>query len=650
MAAMAGTEPIRLDSPNARYITALAERLRALPPDARLEQWLGTPPIVVDINDRVAPHPIEEALDREAGALRTVCHKPHSRLQTVEEVQVASRVRRVAASSFSRLAAHPEDWAARTPTGVRPRRVLARRADEDLDIYENRVAVTTLAVLRRHLQQRLTDVRSLTILVQDVLDLQTPAARSSWTVHRRLWSLLRDLGDLDHIQVAARGRLAALESALRSVESMFASPLGRAVYPRSDLPITLHSSNLLSNNHQYRRIAALWNACAAVSSPDSDEEQEEKQLAELHDAFTMYAALLLAQACTLIDARPRPGQQRPVPGGQVEFELHDQPLIMEWSKTGLLTLTWSGDEILRVRPVLTDLESANKPGTVRAQTAWPDLGRRRAAATAPSHIAVTVYAGLRSDRDRCTESVREELYRITPHAPCVVPISPLEVASVSRLVRALRWATLAASMQRYPAAFPVSAGEREVLAGHGWLIGDETGRTAAAFRPPTTRQLEEAKRAAASLRQRTDRARGVGGNSVRIAELGQHLDRAAAELRTLAVCPVCPQRPDVEYRSFTDRRDGLFTAACPNCRTRWELRRCESCETRFPLLFPLGSLGRGDDDEELDRVHGGDLLAVACWAVDDAVHAICPSCGSCGRSPAAALICPRLLCGRTEQA
>lgn len=648
MATAAGTGPIGLDSPNAGYVAALAERLRVLGPDATLEQWLDVPPVVIEIDDRVAPHPIEEAFDREAGALRTVCHKPHARLQTVEEVQVASRARRVAASSLSHLAAHPEDWAARTPTGVRPRRVVARRAEEDVDIYENRVAVATLAALRRHLQQRLADVRSLTILVQDVLDLQTPAARSSWTVHNRLWGLLRNLGDLDHKRAAARRRLTELESALRTVESMFASPLGRAVDARTDLPITLHPSNLLSGNHQYRRVAALWNVCAAVSSEGRDEAQQEKRLADLHRAFTTYTALLLVQACTLIDAKPEPGQRRPEPGGKVRFDLHGESLTIEWPEARLLTVTRAGAEVLRVRPVLTDLESANKPDVVTAQVV-DDTGARSApSSSAP--INLTVYPGLRADRQRCSEPVREVLYRITPHAPSVAPISPLEVASVSRLVRALRWATLARSMHRYPAEFPASDREREVLAGHGWLVGSERPRLIAAVRPPTARELEAAKRAAASLRQRTDRARGVGDNSARIAELEREMDQAAAALRALTLCPTCPERPDAGYRGFVDRGDGLFSASCANCRTRWELRRCEVCKARFPLLLPIGRLGRGGSEEELDRVHGGDLLAVACWAADEAVQTICPCCGSCGRSSANAGSCPRRGCAHAEPA
>ena len=130
-------------------------------------------------------------------------------------------------------------------------------------------------------------------------------------------------------------------------------------------------------------MAALWNACAAVSSQDRDEAQEERRLAELHDAFTMYAALLLVQACTLIDAKPEPGQLRPEPGGHVQFDLHGEPLTIEWPEAGLLTVTWAGSEVLRVRPVLTDLESANKPDVVKAQIAWPDARRKRITPTAP---------------------------------------------------------------------------------------------------------------------------------------------------------------------------------------------------------------------------------------------------------------------------
>jgi hypothetical protein len=646
----AGTEPIGLDSANARYIIALAERLSALGPDVTLEQWLAAPPVVIDIDDRVAPHPIEEAFTREVGALRTVCQKPHARLQAVDEVQVASRVRRMAASSLSHLAAHPEDWAARTPTGVRPRRVLARRSDEDVKIYENRVAVATLAVLRRHLQQRLADVSSLTVLVQDVLDLQTPAALSSWTVHRRLWGLLRDLGDLDHKRAAARERVVELESALGAVESMFVSPLGRAVEARSDLPITLHPSNLLSGNHQYRRVAALWNACAAVAAPEKDKAQEQRREAELRDAFARYTALLLLQACTLIDANPEAGQQSPAPGGQVQFNLHGEPLTVGWPEAGLLTVTWKGDEVLRVRPVLTDIEAASKADVVMTQIAWPGAGGKQSPTAALPLVALTVYPGMRASRERCSEPVREALYRISPHGPSVAPISPLEVASVSRLVRALRWATLGESLRRYPPEFPVSNQERTMLAGHGWLVGDEASRMIVAVQPPTARQLEAAKDAVASLRQRTNRARGVGDNSARITELEQDLDKAATALRDLARCPACPERPDGEYRTFTQRGGSLFSAYCPNCRTSWQLRRCGSCGIRFPLLFPTGRLGRGGSEEELDRVHGGEFLAVACRMDAEAVYAICPSCGSCGRPSDGAAACARRGCGRADAA
>ena len=87
--------PVALDASVIRNILALDSRLRALGPDATLAQWLEVPPIVVDIDERIAPHPVEDVFEREAGALRTVCFKPHSRLRTVEEVQQASRVRDV---------------------------------------------------------------------------------------------------------------------------------------------------------------------------------------------------------------------------------------------------------------------------------------------------------------------------------------------------------------------------------------------------------------------------------------------------------------------------------------------------------------------------------------------------------------------------
>lgn len=152
------TEP-DLDSLLVRHLLALSARLAE--EATTLDDWLAMPPIILDVSDETEALPLEDAFEREAGAVRTVCHRPYTRLRTVEETLPTSRVRSIAAGAAARLAARPEDWASHTLAGVRPRRLLARRSEEDADIYENRVAVAVLNVMRSHLQQRIAKLRDL---------------------------------------------------------------------------------------------------------------------------------------------------------------------------------------------------------------------------------------------------------------------------------------------------------------------------------------------------------------------------------------------------------------------------------------------------------------------------------------------------------
>ena len=67
------------------------------------------------------------------------------------------------------LASHSECWQRQTLSGVIPKKVLARFSEDDYGIYENRVYARLLDKIERHLQRRLSALKSLQATLDQAL-------------------------------------------------------------------------------------------------------------------------------------------------------------------------------------------------------------------------------------------------------------------------------------------------------------------------------------------------------------------------------------------------------------------------------------------------------------------------------------------------
>ncbi len=94
-----------------------------------------------------------DQLEAALPAFRAICEKPKSHLRAVNEVRSIETVKRIGYESIPYLAAHSEDWLARTASGLKPARLFSRVEDDEYQIYENRVVKTLidqiLSFLRR---------------------------------------------------------------------------------------------------------------------------------------------------------------------------------------------------------------------------------------------------------------------------------------------------------------------------------------------------------------------------------------------------------------------------------------------------------------------------------------------------------------------
>jgi hypothetical protein len=217
-------------------------------------------------------------------------------------------------------------------------------------------------------------------------------------------------------------------------------------------------------------------------------------------------------------------------------------------------------------------------------------------------------------------------------------LSPLDIFSVSRLLRAVHWATLGADARDYPHTVPVPEGDRPALAGCGWLEPRPDG--VAVVRAPSPAESARLPALLKQTRRRHGSGRATEQETQRLRTLCAAFEAAAAKTELLAVCPVCAKAGPQRRTAFEPREGGLFAASCTSCRTRWELRRCLACGETFPLLDPDGLAPAGAPEPDLDRRVGGVLLAVPCWAAHGAGQSVCPACGTCGAAGRVAS-CPR---------
>lgn len=93
---------------------------------------------------------------------KSICERPKSHLKAVNEVRPIETVKRIGYESIPYLAAHSEDWLARTASGLKPARLFSRVEDDEYQIYENRVVKTLIDLIisfLRKTEKQLRDQR-----------------------------------------------------------------------------------------------------------------------------------------------------------------------------------------------------------------------------------------------------------------------------------------------------------------------------------------------------------------------------------------------------------------------------------------------------------------------------------------------------------
>lgn len=209
--------------------------------------------------------PLELLIREHFGHLETVCRKPRTHLHVEVQRVPVSKARRIPPAAASYLAAHTEDWDRPLLRGILPKRILAEVRQDQVDIYENRVVARLLDNLSAYLSRRINVIRRLLKVFREKEDYSTSIA-GTYQRGCRMSKLWGESIDANEGRKKAEATLRDPEWLKYKVMGLLGSPLYEEVPRRAFVPTTLKSTNILTNDQHYQRVADLWREWARTGA------------------------------------------------------------------------------------------------------------------------------------------------------------------------------------------------------------------------------------------------------------------------------------------------------------------------------------------------------------------------------------------------
>lgn len=660
------------DELEAESVRTIGDKLEQLTSDsASWLEWLDVVPLVPGISEQVDLQPLELLIREHFGHLETVCRKPRAHLHVEVQRVPVSKARRIPPAAASYLAAHTEDWDRPLLRGILPKRILAEVRQDQVDIYENRVVARLLDNLSAYLSRRINVIRRLLKVFREKEDYSSSIA-GTYQRERRMSELWGESIDANEGRKKAEATLRELEWLKYKVMGLLGSPLYEEVPRRAFVPTTLKSTNILTNDQHYRRVAELWREWARTGAgrtqSPAELNMEAQRLSRGLDAFTM---LLTIRALDTLGYEPTDaGLSTPITrGAAVQVHGNGVDITLEWRRDGSIVMRFGEREFALV--ALTADLAAGKEARVQES-----LSRVCAAISERDDDDVLVlFLAADDDRDALEADLLASLHTVgnDPRHSLAgggcLPVSPWEIGSTERVARALRWFLSSARFADYPLRVSVpkdAQGIVDVKEHARWLTAIDAGATLELRRPPQDYEWDLLDLASAVQRAESDLEtarstherlsdelrdavrRGKTGSLARqkhdahedvlrcerVVEgarvLAEQLREARGRTVALLDCPTCRMTADAA-RDFEPRDRGCFRCVCRGCGTEWATRLCGQGH-RYAVMLPSGDFVDTEDQRPgwEDRVYGCDILAVPAQKHDGEWGFVCPDCGQVG--------------------
>lgn len=606
-------------------------------------------PLLAGLNEESLQLERREIVLRDnISSIAQVCERFVTRLGELVELRPVAQAKRPARKAHARLAAHTEDWAARTLSGPVPRRVLAVARDEQADLYENRMVVElvypilTSAIAARI--QRLRRIRG------DLADLERARDEGTYRRRERLYQFWGgDAALVEESSHRAARTLEVLEGLGTRLQSLRGSTLGRLLRGRRTGQRTLRRTNVIANDRHYRAAGLVWSAFERDPDLKEAPEGRRERLRRRHLTFDRYVLELLVRAFTELSYSPD-GNTIPTPGNPATLSGAWGTATIRRDDDGTLTVQSHG-VTTRFVPMIDLVGPDDEAETVEARwqsvigavtkpTVIVHLSASETLRALPPRLATQLMSAAQDDIGGRRDAT-------------AVHVSPMETTSLERVARAVATAVMMPALLSYPPS--ISLDGRAVprrLTDRLMELGLSRPGMSPIFHRPTPDELHlrrpliasESDQLAGLLRELSRKARAPGWErdvTDEIRRLPAGIDIAESAVRTFLSCPGCGSEASPEQLG---REKDVFSITCRSCRTRWGHERCGVCQARAPIIEPerepLNPEVHGPG--WVERIFGNEALASPCWARTVGARYICTNCGTCPvRGSEAGIYCTR---------
>lgn len=244
-------------------------------------------------------------------AFKSICEKPKSHLKASNEVRPIETVKRIGYESIPYLAAHSEDWLARTASGLKPARLFSRIEDDDYQIYENRVVKTLIDLIINFLRKREKELNAQRDQLKGIINssVQTGSFGFDVSFQKAVAELIQS-DDKDDTY-----RSEALELAeelgkkahvlLKKYRTLKASRLYNYLKRARGVSNPLNETNILLIDKHYSVVFKLWKSIHKVLIPRENVVEYEESVGEDFLNYKQFCSTLTGYAAHVLQFTPQ---------------------------------------------------------------------------------------------------------------------------------------------------------------------------------------------------------------------------------------------------------------------------------------------------------------------------------------------------------
>lgn len=246
-------------------------------------------------------------IEESFSAFKTICEKPKSHLKAVNEVRPIETVKRIGYESIPYLAAHSEDWLARTASGLKPARLFSRVEDDEFQIYENRVVKTLIDHILGFLRRTEKQLRDQRDQLRGIMNssVQTGSFGFDVSFQKAVAELMSSDKKGDEYRSKSLELVEKLQEwsyrLLKKYRSLRQARLYRYLRKAKPVQNPLNETNILVMDKQYSVIFKLWKTVHHVVAPKTVEDEVQISFDDVFDDYLLYCSTLCGYAAHVLN-------------------------------------------------------------------------------------------------------------------------------------------------------------------------------------------------------------------------------------------------------------------------------------------------------------------------------------------------------------